>query len=42
MALKREKLNYRSATTHTEPVAKIKVSPSKMEELNRAIMEKTI
>ena len=27
MALKKEKLSYRSATTHTELVAKIKVSP---------------
>lgn len=29
-----------SATTHTEPKAKIKVSSTKMEELDRSIKEK--
>ena len=41
MALKKVKLNYMSAATHTEPKAKIKVSSAKMEELDRAIREKT-
>lgn len=41
MALKKVKLNYMSATTHTEPKAKIKVSSAKMEELDRSIKEKT-
>ena len=41
MALKNVKLNYMSATTHTETKAKIKVSSAKMEELDRAIREKT-
>ena len=41
MALKKVKLNYMSATTHTEPKAKIKISSTKMEELDRAIKEKT-
>ena len=37
MALKKVKLNYMSATTHTEPKATIKVSSAKLEELDRAI-----
>ena len=41
MALKKVKLNYMSATTHTELKAKIKVSSAKMEELDRSIKEKT-
>ena len=41
MALKKVKLNYMSATTHTEPKAKIKKSSTKIEELDRAIKEKT-
>ena len=41
MALKKVKLNYMSATTHTEPKAKNKVSSAKMEELDRSIKEKT-
>ena len=41
MALKKVKLNYMSATKHTEPKAKIKVSSAKMEELDRSIKEKT-
>ena len=41
MALKKVKLNYMSATTHTEPKAKIKISSTKMEELDMAIKEKT-
>ena len=41
MALKKVKLNYMSAATHTDPKAKIKVSSAKMEELDRAIKEKT-
>ena len=41
MALKKVKLNYMSATTHTEPKAKIKVSSAKLEELDKSIREKT-
>lgn len=41
MALKKVQLNYMSATTRTEPKAKLKVSSAKMEELDKAIREKT-
>lgn len=39
--IKKVQLNYMSATTHTPPKAKIKVSSAKLEELDRAIREKT-
>ena len=41
MSFKKVKLNYMSAITHTESKAKIKVSSAKLEELDRAIREKT-
>ena len=41
MAFKKVKLNYMSATTYTEPKAKIKVSSAKLEELDKSIREKT-
>lgn len=40
MAIKKVKLNYMSAVSRKPPVAKIKVSSEKMEELNRAVKEK--
>lgn len=39
--IKRVELNYMSATSHTEPKARIPVSSARMEELDRAIREKT-
>lgn len=38
---KKVKLNYMHAVSRTPPKAKIKVSSAKMEELNKAIIEKT-
>ena len=39
--IKKVKLNYMHAVSRTPPKAKIKVSSAKMEELNKAIIEKT-
>ena len=39
--IKKVKLNYMSAVSRTPPKAKIKVSSAKIEELNKAIIEKT-
>ena len=39
--IKKVKLNYISAVSHTPPKAIIPVSSAKMEELDRAIREKT-
>lgn len=39
--IKKVKLNYMSAVSHTPPKARIAVSYAKMEELDRAIKEKT-
>lgn len=38
---KKVKLNYMHAVSRTPPKAKIKVSSAKIEELNKAIIEKT-
>lgn len=38
---KKVKLNYMPAVSRTPPKAKIKVSSAKMEELDKAIIEKT-
>lgn len=38
---KKVKLNYMHAVSRTPPKVKIKVSSAKMEELNKAIIEKT-
>lgn len=40
MAIKRVKLNYRSAVSNTAPVETIPVSSSRIEELDRAIRQK--
>ena len=40
MSFQKAKLNYMSAVTHIEPKAKIKVSSTKMEELDREIKKK--
>lgn len=39
--IKKVKLNYISAVSHTPPKARIAISSAKMEELDRAIREKT-
>ena len=39
--IKKVKINYMSAVSHTPPKARIPVSSAKMEELDRAIREKT-
>lgn len=38
---KKTKLNYMSAVSHIQPKATIAVSSAKIEELNRAVKEKT-
>ena len=40
MSFQKAKLNYMSAVTYTEPKKRIKVSSTKMEELDRDIKEK--